>query len=419
MRTTLLGIAIAALLVGSASAQQATSGSADTTWQPWIGCWELEGESVGDDSDVSAEETAAGRELRRSRRSNGTRVCVAPAAAPGAVTLTTLVGTQKALEEVVIADGNDHPLMDAECRGTKRSEWSTLGYRLFTRATITCEDQTPRHVSSVTMMTGGPTWVDIQLIDVAGRKSIRVRRYQRAGAEASAAQPPTARRSVPFIGETSWTIQDVKEASAKLSAETVQAAIVELRQGFDLNGKRLIELDDAGVPDSVIDLMVALSFPKRFVVEHPVSTSAYYGGGLYGGYGGLMGMWPFIADSYFWPSYYSPFAYRYWGYYDPFYVPYSGYVPVSNAPPGGNTPVASGRGRVVDGLGYTRIREREPEPSIRGNNFGGSNSGFSAGSGSSSGSSGGSSGVTSGGYSSGGGGGDGGRTAVPRPPGGN
>ena len=79
-------------------------------------------------------------------------------------------------------------------------------------------------------------------------------------------------------------------------------------------------------------------------------------------------------------------------------------------------------GRVVNGLGYTRVRPREPEPRVTGSfvdRSDGSDAGRAGGSGT--GSSGGGSGATSGGYTSGSGGGasgGSGRTAVPRPPGG-
>ena len=404
-----------ALLIaaGTSWAQQPAAGAADARWQPWVGCWQLLDESVQDESDVSAEEVAAGvASARSSRASSGTRVCVAPAA--GGVTMTTMIGSQRALEETVIADAATHAITDAECKGTKRSEWSNTGHRLYTTADISCADQTPRKVSSLTMMAGGPTWVDVQMIDIEGRKSIRVRKFQPV-ADGTQAR---VRTSAPFVGETAWTLDDIKEASAKLAPETVQAALVELRSGFNLSSKQLISLADAGVADSVIDLMIALSYPQKFVVSHPVSSAPSPYGYTYGGLGGA---WPWIADAAFWPSYYSPFAYRYWGYYDPYYVPNSGYVYIGPPNPGTPTgPVASGEGRVVDGRGYTRVSTREPTPTIR-NDFGssGSNGGMST-SGNSGSNNGGSSGVSSsGGYSGGGGGGDGGRTAVPRPPGGN
>jgi hypothetical protein len=400
-----------ALLVAAGPSWAQQPQAADARWQPWMGCWQLLDETVQDESDVSAEEVATGAARGRpSRASSGTRVCVAPAT--GGVTMTTMIGNQSALEETVIADAASHPITDAECKGTKRSEWSKTGHRLYTTAEISCSDQTPRKVSSLTMMAGGPTWVDVQMIDIEGRKSIRVRKFQ----PIADATRPRARATAPFIGETAWTLDDIKEASARLAPETVQAALVELRSGFNLSSKQLVSLADAGVPDSVIDLMIALSYPQKFVVSHPVSSAPPPYGYTYGGLGGS---WPWIADAAFWPSYYSPFAYRYWGYYDPYYVPNSGYVYVGPANPGVPTgPVASGGGRVVDGRGYTRVSTREPAPTIR-NDFGssGSNGGMSTGGNSN----GGSSGVSSGGYSSGGGGGggDGGRTAVPRPPGGN
>jgi hypothetical protein len=400
---------------GPSWAQQPAGAATDARWQPWVGCWQLLDESVQDESAVSAEEVAAGAAARSSRVSTGTRVCVAPTT--GGVTMTTMIGTQRALEETVVADAALHPITDSECKGDKRSEWSATGHRLYTTAEISCADQTPRKVSSLTMMAGGPTWVDVQMIDVEGRKSIRVRKFQ----PVADATQPRARSTAPFIGETAWTLDDIKEASAKLAPETVQAALVELRSGFNLSSKQLVSLADAGVPDSVIDLMIALSYPKKFVVSHPVSSAPPPYGYTYGGLGGA---WPWIADAAFWPSYYSPFAYRYWGYYDPYYVPGSGYVYLGGVNPGGGGgttgPVASGEGRVVDGRGYTRVSTREPVPSIR-NDFGsngGSNGTMSSG-GNSGSSSGGSSGVSSGGYSSGGGGGDSGRTAVARPPGGN
>ncbi len=62
------------------------------------------------------------------------------------------------------------------------------------------------------------------------------------------------------------------EASGKLPAEAVQAALTEVHHGFDMNRKTLVALDEGGVNDSVIDLMVALTYPKRFVVERAAAA---------------------------------------------------------------------------------------------------------------------------------------------------
>ena len=102
-------------------------------------------------------------------------------------------------------------------------------------------------------------WVDVQVVEIAGRESIRVRRYRRAPDQRAA--PIAPRPGAPL------TLDEVKEASGKVSPRAVEAALIATNARFDLNSRRLIDLDDAGVPDTVIDVMVALSYPERFVVE--------------------------------------------------------------------------------------------------------------------------------------------------------
>jgi uncharacterized membrane protein YgcG len=257
----------------------------------------------------------------------------------------------------------------------------------------------------------GPFWVDLQMIESQGRKSVRVRRYRRAADQTGA--PPSAASglgTMPLRGR--FSLDDIKEAAAKLPPDALQAAVFELgASGYDLNAKRLIELDEAGVPDAVIDLMVAMTFPNKFVVERASVSSG--GGGFDDPMWGAFSMWPYYAHPLYYSSYYSPFGYGYWGYYDPWYSRPPGVI-IINPGDGGVVPgEPSGNGRVVDGQGYTRIRPHVTEPPAR-TGDGGVGASSSGSSGSNSGSSSGGS-VSTGGYS-GGGGGD--RVAVPRPPGG-
>ncbi len=368
----------------------------EARWAPWLGCWQLTEETADDGSRALAE--ALGLALPQTITTPGVRVCVTPVT--GGATMTTRLGERTALTETIVADGVKRPVAEPDCQGWQRAEWSSLGPRVFARAEVTCKGQPTRTVSGLALMMAGPTWIDIQLIESDGRKMLRARRYTRAGdpqPSARAATPPPRRLS----------IADVKEASAKVSPDVLEAALVDIRAPFDLTGKRLIELDEAGVPDSVIDLMVALSFPERFVVERPVAR----GGGGSWWWPGFDDFGPYFAYPYYHAYHYAPFGYRYWGY-DNYYFNGPGFVVIN---PGGSTTVAatpSGDGRVVDGRGYTRVRRNDPAPVIP---RGGDSSTASSSGGSSSTVSG-SSGVSSGGYSSGGGGG-GGRTAQPRPPG--
>jgi hypothetical protein len=315
-----------------------------------------------------------------------------------AVTFETIVGAQTVLEETLIADGIEHQVTDAECRGTRRAEWSRDGRTLFAKADLTCADQKSRRISGLALIATDGTWLDVQSSWVDARESLRVRRYRRIADSVTSLFVSTGR---PF------TLDAVREASNKVSPQALEAALAETNAQFDLNSRNVISLADAGVPARIIDVMIALSYPQRFVVEKSAGSAAA----------------PFLPPAFlaadpfdYWAYYYSPFAYMYSGYYYP-YAFSSSYVVVEGGR--SESPSPSGAGQAIDGVGYTRVRQRESEPraatsssgaatssTIGSTSSGGgsvSSSGYSAGgSASSSGSSGGDSG------------GDSGRTAVPR-----
>lgn len=415
--TLALGLTLGALASPRANAAQAPPRPAENLWDLWAGCWTLTDETTDDGSATIAR--LLGLPAPQTKGPEPAKVCVTSDGARSA-TLATTLGDRPTLTETIIADGARHPLADADCKGWQSAEWSTLGPRLFASAETSCGAQKPRTVSGLSMMIAGPTWIDIQMVEGDGQKSIRVRRYRRT-AEATGTRRPASTR--PLLSRL--TFAEVKEASAKVAPEAMQALLIELKGGFDLNSKRLVELADAGVSRGVIDLMVALSFPQKFVVERPSSgwRSAVGGGG-----GGSWGFddfdrsWPFYANPYLFTSYYAPFGYNYWGYYDNYYFNGPGFVVINpNGNSGGvSSPEPSGTGRVVDGLGYTRVRRNVPEPSNTGSGISGFSTASSSGSSSNGSGGSGSSGVSSSGYSGGGStsGGGGERTAQPRPPGG-
>ncbi len=394
-RSLIACVAAAAIGAGAAQAGQADRAPVDERWQAWLGCWHLLEETVREeDADPSAEPSY--------EPITGALVCVTPAAQPEGVTLRTSVDAQAVLTDTIVADGTQRPIVEPGCTGWQRAQWSTSGRRLYSRAELSCAGGARRVVSGVTSIAPGSVWVDVQVVESGGRERIAVRKYRRASDQSraltaltpgqlAAAATAAARQSVPL------QMAEVPEAAEALVPSAIEAALVETGASFPLTADRIVELSDAGVPGRVIDLMVALSFPRHFVIERrtsPQPSSAR--GGLAFGIGAAG--W---YDAYGFPYYYAPFA-GYWGY-DTYYYGapvFAGPVTVEPQP--------SGQGRVVDGLGYTRVRSRDP---IGIGQMGGSGGG--AGGGDGGGSSGG--GVTSQGYS--GGGGDSGRTAVSRPPG--
>ena len=412
-----------ALLIGATAASAQTPAPITGRWAPWVGCWQISDESIADVERLLSSLPGPSNEATGRRDA---RVCVTPSADDGA-TMTTLVNGIPVLTETLIADGSPRPLTDQNCRGTQRAEWSELGSRIYARTEISCGDQPTRVVSGFSAVLSGPLWVDIQLIESGTRKSMRVRRYRPAPDQAAAvASTERALGTVPLGGKL--TLAEIREASTKLPPEAVQAIVLELGSGgYDLNADRLIELHDAGVHDSVIDLMVAMSYPQKFVVERatPATGSGAFGGygsgyGYGYGFGGLGSSpygWGYYAHPMYYSAYYSPFGYYNWGYHDPYYYGTPGVVIIN--PGGDDDPQPTGAGRVVDGRGYTRIRPNVPDPATRvgsGATAGGTSAGSSTESsgGSNSGGS-----VSTGGYSGGGSSGSGGgRVAVPRPPGG-
>jgi hypothetical protein len=387
----------------------------DPRWAPYLGCWQMQRESTGDP--IANLIAVASRQARAAEAQEDVMICVTPAPEPNAVSQQTVLNGTSVLDEVVAADGAVRTGQDGTCRSTRKAEWSRSGRQLFSHGTVSCDGQPARTISGLSLMMSGPTWVDVQMVEVRGNRSVRVRRYglsreqRRLARATSPDSPPPMDR---------WTLDEVKDAATHVPAEVLQGALVEVGNKLPLSARRLVELDEAGVPGPVLDVMVALSFPEKFVIEKPTGSNyGYtYSGGGGGGFGGTMDPW-LVSSDLAWLSLYSPFGYQYYGYYDPRYGPGWG-TWVGVAPPISGAPIEDPNGRVVNGVGYTRVRPRDPEPRVNDgyvdrSGSGGSSSGGSGGSG-------GGSGVTSGGYTSGGSGGSSGggsgRTAVPRPPGG-
>jgi hypothetical protein len=417
------------LIAGSVYAQQpspapAAAAQVDARFASWLGCWRLDDDLAG----------------------TGARMCITPE--KGGVRLQTVVGTNKGIDEVVIPDGVARPIVDAECKGTEQSSWSQDGARIFRTTDVTCGKEAPRRVKTMAFMAPGPSWINVQQVSgAAAATSVRVQRYRRAAnqtlADGSKAQQPDANTAMRTTADqTRWSIEDVIEASGTMPAAAIQAALTEARHPFPMNRKTLVTLDESGVDESVIDLMVALTYPERFVVERRGGSSMPSGVTTGSGW-----FDPFMSGSMAGSSFdcYSPYGYGYRSYYSmcgsPYmysalgyglynfydyyngrgYNPYGhyGWVDLGQFPSVGatsNTP-APAEGRVIAGRGFTQIRNRDAEPSVprSGNNNGGAWSGAGGSSGGVSGGSGFSGGSSSGGSGGSSSGGDSGaRVAVPK-----
>ncbi len=384
------GAVVMALAPAAAMAQEATSAPVDA-WAAWNGCWKLI--NGLDDRGIGS---ADGERL----------VCLEPGPEPRTAIVTTLIDGELADTRTIYGDGTARPVDDGSCTGSERTLFSADRQRLFNLASLQCEDGMAREASGISLLATPNRWVDVQVIDAAGEREVLVRRYRRVADETG--------RSVTRFGLDSYAmatagsqstaaspfdVDDVIEAVAMVDAAAVEAALIETNAGFDMDSSLLMRLAEADVPEPVIDVMVALSFPDYFLVDGEENTEE--------GRRRRSGYYPVYGYGYWSPAF-APFGFgSYYGYgYGYGYG--NGYGYYSQFSPGRN--IGRHGGRVIAGRGYARVGLSSRAPDGFRNAFGGRGrrSGGSMGSGGRSGGSKGS--VSPGGRSSG----RSGRTAKPR-----
>ena len=346
-------VAIAAV-PAPAHAQQ----TADTRWLPWLGCWQPSGE------------TAATGKLM---------VCVRPATEAAGVEVVTLNDGQTVSQRTLIADGQTHELNANGCTGWQRAAFSADGQRAYLRSDLTCAGGVHRTESAIMAM-GSPTqWLDVQAVGMDGERVPRVVRYDVApegnwpAGFALTPQRSMAVAEARVFAAARLTLADVKEASGLVDRAALVAFLIERDQPFDLDAAKLESLASAGVPDQVIDVVVAVSFPNRFHIDRqamrmalkpaPVPAKHYAERPYYDpfgwGYSSMCYLDPWTCGPYGYGMYgyglygyglglYSPLGY--YGGYGPYWYGYSG-QPVIVVGNGGQ---AEPQGQAINGRGYTR-----------------------------------------------------------------
>lgn len=327
--SALAAVAAALLVAPPVSAQSSTDGR----WLPWLGCWESTGET-GDDS----------------------LLCIRPAADETGVEITTLSDGVVKARETLAADGQARDRSREGCEGVETARFSDDAHRIYLTSDYTCEGGVQRSSTGLMAMVSPVQWIDVQTVDAGGRDVAWIQRYRLASAERAeeagfgdvGAGRAMAIESGRVAAAAPAEVDDVVEASRHVSAAAVEAWITEQNDGFDLGAAELVRLADAGVDESVIDVMVAVSYPDHFMVDNGAERMAEDRDGAspwFGRRGWYGGGW------YYDPFYYSP----YYGYgYGYGYGWYGGYSPrVVIVQP--REDVSRG-GRMIRGRGYTRGR---------------------------------------------------------------
>lgn len=336
------------LLVPRAAFAQAPTPSG--SWLPWAGCWEA----------VSATQDAP-RAL----------TCIRPADAPLAAEVLTVEGEEPLPEpEILRADGRRVEATREGCEGWEQAGFSGDGARVYLRTEYTCEGGVQRTSSGIFSRVSPYEWLDVRTVESGGETRTWTRRYRRLNADEldrpeleawADVEDGLAVEAARLARSGAPSLDDVVEASDQVHEDAVVAWLAEEGDPVEIDGERILELADAGVPGGVTDMLVALGNPHRFVVgadgavaaeDRFAGRDAYRGrrptrvltawGGRWGSYGPGFRYSGFRYDPFYHPWGYAGYGWGYGYTYRPTVV----YVqPRSSADSGG---------QMVRGRGYTR-----------------------------------------------------------------
>jgi hypothetical protein len=347
---TALAGALALLAPAGALAQDG-----DQRWLPWVGCWE------------ASDEAAVASVL-----------CFRPDGE--GVELLAFDEGELTQSDALRADGEPRSVSAEGCSGTDAVRFTDDGRRLLLTSDQSCEGGVRRTASGIISMVSPRAWIDVKAVEIEGEPVVMIQlwrfasdeRHEELGMAGLTTGRERAVEAARMAAAFPPTPDEVIELSHAVHPEAVQAWLAEAADPFDLDAGLLVQLADAGVAPATIDVMVAVSYPDRFVMGREAMTERSRSGAratdrtreAMDAYG--MTRPPYLHPFRWDPFYANVYGYRFgYGYgFDYGYrsnygyglggygYPYSGgwgYQPVVIVvePDGGS------RGRVVNGRGYT------------------------------------------------------------------
>lgn len=332
---TALALALGLVLAAPLAAQRA--GDVDARWLPYLGCWEPAGAS------------------------DAAMLCVVPTDDPAAVELRTYDGAELADRTLLHADGRARAVERRGCSGEERTTFSDDGRRVYIHADLSCGTNVRRSSSRMLAMLASTSWIDVEALDIMGRSVAMTRRFTPAAEERFVAvgleallQDRLALETARVGASGEVTAADIIDVTRNVDPEAVRAWIAERGEPVELDARRLVAMADAGVPEDIIDVAIAVSYPETFAVKTVRDgTTDRLGRRIPMGWDWGYGYWDPWGFRYPYWGLYSRYGYGYdgWGY-GGYWGGYWGgsygsrVVVVTRGPETG--------GRAVKGRGYTR-----------------------------------------------------------------
>ncbi len=243
-------LVVAALLGTGAVPARGQDAAIDPRWLAYLGCWEQVGVAKS-------------------------AMCVVPTGDRSTVDIVTIAKGEVTARERIAATGLRVETTRDNCTGWQSAAWSPRGQRVYLHSEDACFGEPAREGTGLIAMSGAGWLLYIQGITIGTQTGVRVQRYREATADllvpddvatalrlgVSAIIQARAAAGAPLVTD------DVVEASRIIDVAVIEAWLVERADPFTLDAKRLVALADTGVPSRVIDLMVALSYPKAFAIN--------------------------------------------------------------------------------------------------------------------------------------------------------
>jgi hypothetical protein len=319
----LSGAVCAALVLAAAMRPaQAQGTTTDPRWDAWLGCWEA--------TDASG--------LRVIGSPTAPLVCVVPATGTSAVDVVTVADGKVLNRTHVDANGERRATAKDGCTGWESATWARSASRVYVRSEYSCPGGVTRGSNGLIALSPKGEWLDVQNVALGKNKAVRVVRMHEATnvsrVPAEIVAPLQSRTLVSNASRVAagaaLTGDDLVDASKNVDGAVVEAWLVERDQGFSLDAKMLTKLADAGLPDSVIDVMVALSYPKEFTVNPETRAGELRAPEAAGAYGrgrslAVYGYDPMGYPMFGYGSYYGMCASPYSPFYDSYMFGYSAY----------------------------------------------------------------------------------------------
>jgi hypothetical protein len=254
-----IAIGAATLVLFAATIARAQNVTPDPRWEAWVGCWRAE----------PAQPSAAAAQLPV--------VCVTPTSVSSAVQIATVENGTVVTRDTINANGQQHAVSKQGCNGWDRAQWSADSRRVYLRSELTCTAGLKRTGTGLLGMSPEGEWLDVQSVTANGNTGVRAIRYHEVSSNTAlpaemaavnagrqlAASTARAAAGAPVNGSA------VVEAVRLLDTTVVQTWIVQRGRKFTLDGKTLVTLADAGVPGSVTDVLIGVSYPERFALRQP------------------------------------------------------------------------------------------------------------------------------------------------------